>query len=164
MSYHRMHEEEVLKSSTRSIMVKLAKERVYTTVSELEEELSLSKSAVLWHLGLLEARGKLKSRVIAGKRIYYLPEMEFEAILCYLMAYHVRRKIVKLVLKGMRSISSIALELKMSKSTVHRHVSYLLSYGVLKRKRGELLVSKRANVKLPMLLSSRYWSARGLQR
>ncbi len=123
-----------LKSKTRKILYEELK-REPLTVKELREKMELSKSSLLWHLGVLERSGLIKSEVFAGTKYYYVPGKTFDVKIKAMAMNPTRLHILRVVADkeklGGAYLRELAKELGMSTESIKRNLDFLESIGLI---------------------------------
>lgn len=128
---HRVRGRDATKHPVRAKILELAEKNSYVTIDMVTRELAIKRTTAIWHLTLLTDVGLLATSKVLNKQIYYKKGRRREAILAFLLEAAPRRRIVFKLLQGPYSISQLARNLNMSKSTIKHHIDVLRLYGIV---------------------------------
>lgn len=135
---------DVLNNRRRVEIIDILRRSAGMSADEIARMLGISRTAVIWHLSLLERSGLVNSMKVGRSTIYYCGREWTKAML-----FGNRRRIVEHLMKnGPRGIRDIAEELGLSTETAKRNVDLLQSLGIVE--------SRREGKKRLISLSSRF--------
>jgi len=123
---------DVLKNDVRKEIYDYVRLRGYATINDVSSTLKISRTNARWHLSVLK-RAKLLDETTVGNTIIFHPpgpENRRRAIRNFLLENRLRREIYVHLQKG-KNLSEISKALRISKSTVHHHISILREYGIV---------------------------------
>ncbi|MGC8932382.1 MAG: winged helix-turn-helix transcriptional regulator [Candidatus Methanodesulfokora sp.] len=122
---------DVLNNKRRVEIMEVLRRSAGMSANEIARTLKISRTAVLWHLSLLERAGIVNRVKVGNLTLYYCSGNWARALL-----FGNRKRIVEhLMRNGPRGIREIAEELGMSTETAKRNVDLLQSLGIVESRR-----------------------------
>ncbi len=105
------------------------------TLKELKERTGLSKSSLLWHLGVLERAGLIRSDIFTGIKFYYVPGRTFDVKIKAMAMNPTRVRILKILSNDSKGdgiyLRGLAKELGMSTESIKRNLDFLEGIGLV---------------------------------